>query len=79
MTNDLLETLSSLIIPQTLKQARLPLVPRDTCKRSYRDLLSLVIASRNACVVQGTLEVVLTLVEVIAEDRWSVTGMQSGI
>ena len=32
--------MSSLIIPQTLKQARLPLVPRDTCKRSYRDLLS---------------------------------------
>ena len=40
VTNDLLEAMSYLIIHQTLKQARLPLVPRDTCKRSYSDFRS---------------------------------------
>lgn len=35
--------------------------------------------SRNACAVQVTLQEELTPVEVIAEDRWSVTGTGSGI
>ena len=38
----------------------------------------LAIASRNACAAQVTLEEELTPVEVIAEDRWSVTGIESG-
>lgn len=38
----------------------------------------LATASQNACAAQVTLEEVLTPVEVIAEDRWSVSGTGSG-